>query len=141
MPAARRNFSALYAPGADATEPNGDRSRARLGIGDEVLHVFQGRDAGTIITLALEPIISTEARRVVASKVRLAKIAGAIVSAEDAPGSHSRRARLRHQRGAERAPRRCGFRSRWVGPSSAERRSNTKRGRRRRAARADGISP
>jgi hypothetical protein len=45
--------------------------------------VCHGREVGTIITLALEPIISTDARSLVASKLRFGKIAGAIVSAEE----------------------------------------------------------
>ncbi len=45
--------------------------------------VFHGRDTGTIITLALEPIISAPARSWVASKLRSGKIAGAIDSAEE----------------------------------------------------------
>src|ERR1700712_566800 len=43
--------------------------------------VFHGRSFGTIITLAVEPIISTDARSRAASKARFGKIAGALVSA------------------------------------------------------------
>ena len=65
------------------TEPNEIEPGFALASAMKSCTVFHGRDGGTIITLALEPSISTEARSRGASNVRLGKIAGAIVSAED----------------------------------------------------------
>ena len=65
------------------TEPNEIDPGFALASAIKSCTVFQGRELGTIITLALEPIISTDARSLVASYVRLEKIAGAIVSAEE----------------------------------------------------------
>ena len=83
-PAARRNFSALICTALPTpTEPNEIDPGFALASAMKSWMVFHGRTFGTIITLALEPIISTDARSLLTSKVRLVKIAGAIVSAEE----------------------------------------------------------
>src|SRR5882757_4764578 len=84
IPAARRNFSALICTALPMpTEPNEIDPGFALASVMKSWMVFHGRDMGTIITLALEPIISTDERSLVASYVRLGKIAGAIVSADE----------------------------------------------------------
>ena len=84
MPAAKRNFSVLICTALPMpTEPNEIEPGLALASAMKSWMVFQGRAFGTIITLALDPIISTEARSRVASKVALGKIAGAIASADD----------------------------------------------------------
>ena len=65
------------------TEPNEIDPGLAFASAIKSCTVFQGREVGTIITLALEPIISTDARSFVASNARLGKIAGAIVSADE----------------------------------------------------------
>src|ERR1700761_3400127 len=83
-PAPRRNFSALICTALPTpTEPNEIDPGFTLASLMKSCTVFQGRIGGTIITLALEPIISTPARSLRASKVRSVKIAGAMVSAEE----------------------------------------------------------
>ena len=52
------------------TEPNEIEPGFALASAMKSWIVFHGREFGTIITLALEPIISTEARSRVASKRR-----------------------------------------------------------------------
>src|SRR6267142_5899832 len=84
MPAASRNFSALICTALPMpTEPNEIDPGFAFASAIKSCTVFQGRELGTIITLALEPIISADDRSFVASYVRLGKIAGAIVSAEE----------------------------------------------------------
>src|SRR5258708_23563385 len=84
MPAARRNFSALICTALPVpTEPNEIDPGFALASAINSCTFFQGRETGTIITLALEPIISTDDRSFVVSKPRLVKIAGAIVNAEE----------------------------------------------------------
>src|ERR1700736_4656366 len=82
MPAARRNFSVLICTALPMpTEPNEIEPGLALASAIKSCMVLQGRAFGTIITLALEPIISAEARSLTGSKARFGKIAGAIVSA------------------------------------------------------------
>src|SRR5258708_30418485 len=81
-PAAKRNFSeVIWTALPMPTEPNEIEPGFALASAMKSWMVFQGRAFGTIITLALEPIISTEARSRVASKARVGKIAGAILTA------------------------------------------------------------
>src|SRR3979409_2523850 len=82
IPAARRNFSALICTALPMpTEPNEIDPGFAFASAMKSCAVFHGRETGTIITLALEPSISTDERSLVASKVRLGKIAGGIGSA------------------------------------------------------------
>src|ERR1700676_4780666 len=68
MPAARRNFSALICTALPTpTEPNEIDPGLALASAMKSCTVFQRRVTGTIITLALEPIISAEARSLVGS--------------------------------------------------------------------------
>src|ERR1700737_1554500 len=84
MPAAGGDLSGLICAALPMpTEPNEIDPGFALASAIKSCTVFHGRETGTIITLALEPIISTEARSFVVSKVRLRKIAGAIVSADE----------------------------------------------------------
>src|SRR6202163_595137 len=84
MPAARRNFSELICTALPMpTEPNEIDPGFALASAIKSCTVFQGRETGTIITLALEPIIKTDARSLVASNVRFGKIDGAIAGGEE----------------------------------------------------------
>src|ERR1700682_14063 len=83
-PAARRDFSELICTALPVpTEPNEIDPGLALASAMKSCTVFHGREMGTIITLALEPSISTEARSRVVSKLRFGKTAGAIASAEE----------------------------------------------------------
>ncbi len=69
IPAARRNFSALICTALPTpTEPNEIDPGFAFASAMKSCTVFQGRVTGTIITLALEPIISTEERSLLTSK-------------------------------------------------------------------------
>src|ERR1044072_5661876 len=78
IPAANRNFSELICTALPMpTEPYEIEPGLALASAMKSWMVFQGRSFGTIITLALEPIMNTEARSLVASKLALGKIDGA----------------------------------------------------------------
>src|SRR5829696_2171082 len=130
MPAARRNFSVLICTALPMpTDPNEIEPGLALASAMKSWMIFQGRAFGTIITLALDPIISTEARSRTGSKLALGKIAGAIASADD----WARRLQPSGSAFATSAeptvpppPARFSITIDW--PSSAARRSNTSRG-------------
>ena len=68
MPAARRNFSELICTALPMpTEPKEIEPGFALASAMKSWMVFHGRSFGTIITLALKPIISTPARSLVVS--------------------------------------------------------------------------
>ncbi len=72
MPAARRNFSALICTALPTpTEPKEIEPGLAFASAMKSCTVFHGRDRGTIITLALTPIISADDRSLAMSKVNL----------------------------------------------------------------------
>src|ERR1700690_2751927 len=84
IPAARRNFSALICTALPTpTEPNTIEPGLALASAMKSRTVFHGRETGTIITLALTPIIKAEVRSLLMSNGSLGEIAGEIASAED----------------------------------------------------------